>query len=69
MHSLAIYQLVAMCGEEAHQAPYAPLIVGQAHDVMQINVGCRAKHCPRKAAALQVLIDAGRVKPSPNKLR
>ncbi|GAA1644452.1 hypothetical protein GCM10009764_77570 [Nocardia ninae] len=69
MDSLAIYRLLALCGEEAHQAPTAPLTVAQAHDAMQIHVDCRAKHCPRKAAALQVLIAAGRVRPSLSKPR
>ncbi|MGV9751131.1 hypothetical protein [Nocardia farcinica] len=64
MHSLAMYQLVAMCDESAHQAPPIPFTVKQAHTVMQFHVACRAKKCPRKAAALQALVDAGRVKPS-----
>ncbi|WP_280312412.1 hypothetical protein [Nocardia abscessus] len=62
-NSLAIYQLIALCDAAAHQAPIQQFTVGQAHEVMQIHVACRAKHCARKAAARQVLIDAGRMVP------
>jgi hypothetical protein len=64
MHSLAMYQLVAMCDERAHKAPDVPFTVAQAHTVIRYHVACRAKRCPRKAAALQMLADAGRVVPS-----
>ncbi|MBF6259883.1 hypothetical protein IU468_26755 [Nocardia farcinica] len=64
MHSLAMYHLVAMCDEAAHQAPVVPFTIEQAHTVMRYHVACRAKRCPRKAAVLQALVDAGRVKPS-----
>ncbi|MEU1548801.1 hypothetical protein [Nocardia asiatica] len=44
-----------------------PFSITQAHDVMQIHVACRAKHCARKAAARQVLIDSGRMVPDPSR--
>ncbi|MER7450954.1 hypothetical protein ABTW96_11790 [Nocardia beijingensis] len=68
-HSLAIYQLIALCDAATHQAPMRPFSIGQAHDVMQIHVACRAKHCARKAAARQVLIDSGRMVPDPGRPR
>ncbi len=52
------------CDESAHRVPSVPFTVSQAHTVMRYHVACRAKRCPRKAAALQVLVDAGRVVPS-----
>ncbi|MDE1669121.1 MULTISPECIES: hypothetical protein [Nocardia] len=61
-NSLAMNQLIALF-DAAHQAPSKPFTVGRAHEVMQIHVACRAKHCARKAAARQVLIDAGRMVP------
>ncbi len=66
-HSLAMYQLIALCDAAAHRAPMMPFSIAQAHDVMQIHVTCRAKHCARKAAARQVLIDSGRMVPDPSK--
>lgn len=46
-----------------HEAPDHPLSVPEAHQTMQGHRQCRADQCPRKAAARQVLIDAGRMKP------
>ncbi|WP_280250359.1 hypothetical protein [Nocardia abscessus] len=66
-HSLAMYQLIALCDAAAHRAPRLPFSIAQAHDVMQIHVACRAKHCARKAAARQVLIDSGRMVPDPSR--
>ncbi|MBF6165068.1 hypothetical protein IU486_09815 [Streptomyces gardneri] len=68
-NSLAIYQLIALYDVAAHQAPILPFTVGQAHEVMRIHIACRAKHCARKAAARQVLIDAGRMVPDTSKPR
>ncbi|MFF7943093.1 hypothetical protein ACFZC5_25570 [Nocardia gamkensis] len=65
-HSLAMYQFIALC-DAAHQAPTLPFSIAQAHDVMQIHVACRAKHCARKAAARQVLVDSGRMVPDPSR--
>lgn len=64
MHSLAMYQLVALSDEAAHQVPAIPFTADQAHTVMRYHVACRAKRCPRKAAALQALAAAGRLVPS-----
>ncbi|UGT69182.1 hypothetical protein LTT66_02925 [Nocardia gipuzkoensis] len=61
-NSLAMNQLIALF-DAAHQAPSKPFTVGRAHEVMQTHVACRAKHCARKAAARQVLIEAGRMVP------
>ncbi|MGW4844889.1 hypothetical protein [Nocardia brasiliensis] len=68
-NSLAMYQLIAMCDESAHQAPSVPFTVVQAHTVMRYHVACRAKRCPRKGAALDALVAAGRVVPSTSKPR
>lgn len=69
MHSLAVYQLIALCDAAAHQAPILPFTVDQAHEVMRIHLDCRAKDCLRKAAARQVLVDSGRMVPSTSKPR
>lgn len=67
--SLAMYQLIALCDSAAHVAPTLPFNVEQAHEVMRLHVACRAKQCPRKASALGVLVEAGRVVPSTSKPR
>jgi len=67
MHSLAMHQLVGMVRQEIHQAPTIPFSIEQAHLVMQSHVACRAKRCPRKAAAQLVLVDAGRMVLAENK--
>jgi len=61
MYSLAMYQAVALCDPAAHRAPLVPFTVPRAHEIMQIHVACRAKQCPRKAAAQDTLIGAGQV--------
>jgi hypothetical protein len=38
MYSLAMYQLVAMCDEAAHQASTTPFTVDQAHTVLRHHV-------------------------------
>lgn len=67
--TLAIHQLAAITQQETHLATDTPFTVGQAHSVMQVHVACRAKYCPRKAAALRALTDAGRVVPSTSRPR
>ncbi|MEU5758587.1 hypothetical protein [Nocardia sp. NPDC047648] len=47
----------------SHVAPQMPLSVEEAHVTMQQHRGCRAAECPRKDAARQTLIKAGRMKP------
>ncbi|WP_433678353.1 hypothetical protein [Nocardia sp. CA-119907] len=64
MHTLAMHQTVALTKQETHQAPETPFSVDRAHLVVQFHVACRAKTCPRKAAALEVLAEAGRLVPS-----
>ncbi len=66
---LAIHQLITMTQAETHQAPEQPFTTDQAHAVMQVHMACRAEKCPRKAAALQTLITAGRLIPSASKPR
>ncbi|WP_280188136.1 MULTISPECIES: hypothetical protein [Nocardia] len=61
MYSLAAHQPVAMVEQEAHQPPAIPFTATQAHLVMQFHIACRAKRCPRKAAALSALVAAGRL--------
>lgn len=68
-NSLAIYQLAALYDAAAHVAPRLPFTVEQSPSVMQFHVACRATRCPRKAAALDVLIEAGRVVLSTSKPR
>ncbi|MGK8557759.1 hypothetical protein [Nocardia gipuzkoensis] len=46
-----------------HEAPDHELSVGEAHWIMQRHRECRADQCPRKKAARQTLIDAGRMRP------
>lgn len=69
MHTLAMHQTIAMSEQETHAAPQTPFSVERAHLVVQFHVACRAIRCPRKAAALQVLVEAGRVVLSTSKPR
>ncbi|WP_329410742.1 hypothetical protein OG563_00265 [Nocardia vinacea] len=68
-NSLAMYQLIALCDSAAHAAPMLPFTPAQAHDILQIHIACRAKTCPRKAAAQDVLVEAGRMVLSTSKPR
>lgn len=47
----------------SHDAPDRRLGVPDAHREMQVHRHCRLDGCARKAAAFQVLIEAGRVVP------
>ncbi|KAF0835705.1 hypothetical protein [Nocardia caishijiensis] len=67
--SLAMYKLIALCDAGAHAAPMLPFTPAQAHEVMQIHVACRAKECQRKNAAMQVLVEAGRIVRAQNRPR
>lgn len=60
-NALAIYQLAALYDAAAHVAPRLPLDIDHAHEVMRDHVTCRAKSCPRKNAAQDVLVAAGRM--------
>lgn len=53
-------ELIAMAG---HTAPEDPLTVDQAHEIMRLHRDCSAYHCPRKLAAFEALIAAGRIVP------
>ncbi|MFF7944520.1 hypothetical protein ACFZC5_32845 [Nocardia gamkensis] len=66
MHTLAMHQTLAMSEQETHSAPETPFSVERAHIIVQFHVACRAIRCPREAAALQVLAEAGRLVPSTN---
>jgi len=68
-NALAIHQLATMTQPETHRAPASPFTVDRAHGVMQFHIACRAKKCPRKAAALRTLAEAGRVVPPTSKPR
>lgn len=48
-----------------HRAPSELPTAEQAHTVMQIHRACERAYCPRKAAAWDVLVTAGRIVPSP----
>lgn len=67
--SVAVYHRIATCDETDHQAPSVPFTVDQAHDVMRYHVACRARRCPRKAAARDTLVLAGRMVLSTTKPR
>ncbi|WP_024799759.1 hypothetical protein [Nocardia sp. BMG51109] len=69
MHTLAMHQTIALTGQETHYAPETPFSVERAHLIVQFHIACRAKRCPRKAAALQVLAGAGRLVPSTTRPR
>ncbi|WP_156910321.1 hypothetical protein [Nocardia mangyaensis] len=68
-NSIAMQHFIAITNQEAHQPPSVPFTIEQSHSVMQFHVACRATRCPRKAAALDALIEAGRVVPSASKPR
>jgi hypothetical protein len=67
--TLAVHQLATMTKPGVHRARERPFASEQAHAVMQFHAACGAEECPRKAAALQALIAAGRVVPSTDKPR
>lgn len=48
---------------DAHGAPPWPMTINQAKYAIQVHRGCRIEDCPRKRAARQVLIDAGKLRP------
>ncbi|KIA63856.1 hypothetical protein [Nocardia vulneris] len=52
-----------------HQAPDYIMGTPEAHVTMQRHRGCRAEECPRKAAAQQALIAAGRMVPDTSRQR
>lgn len=52
-----------------HEAPEQPLSVPEAHKAMQNHHECRADECPRKAAAREALIAAGRMRPDTSRER
>lgn len=53
-------QLIEMT---AHHAPAGTLTTREAHEIMRLHRECVAHGCPRKLAAFEMLIAAGRVVP------
>ncbi|MEU2031634.1 hypothetical protein [Nocardia amamiensis] len=49
-----------------HAAPRRPYLVDEAHWVTQEHIDCDARTCGAKGAAIDVLIEAGRVRPGRN---
>ncbi|MBF6174950.1 hypothetical protein [Nocardia blacklockiae] len=47
----------------SHAAPDRPFEVAAAHRTMQLHLDCTVGDCPRKTAAYQALVAAGRIKP------
>lgn len=47
----------------AHEAPYDPFTVPQAHRVMQQHRLCHREDCDRKNAAYRTLVEARRLRP------
>lgn len=60
---LSQHRLISLCDIDTHRAPAVPFTVAEAHAIMQIHLECQAFECARKAAAFQVLVEAGRLKP------
>lgn len=50
--------------ELPHRAPLTPLTLDQAHRVAQDHRERLAEDCPRKRAALRILITAGKLEPT-----
>ncbi|WP_330232977.1 hypothetical protein OHA40_11140 [Nocardia sp. NBC_00508] len=48
----------------SHAAPRRPYPVDEAHWVTQDHIDCDARTCAAKAAAIDVLIEAGHMKPA-----
>ncbi|MGK8553616.1 hypothetical protein [Nocardia gipuzkoensis] len=47
-----------------HTAPRRPYLVEEAHWITQDHIDCDVHTCAAKAAAIDVLIDAGHMKPA-----
>ncbi|WP_280334954.1 hypothetical protein [Nocardia wallacei] len=50
-----------MIDPEAHGLPDWELVPAEAHRLFRLHVGCRAVECPRKAAAVRCLVNAGKL--------
>ncbi|MGK8558420.1 hypothetical protein [Nocardia gipuzkoensis] len=46
-----------------HAAPKRPYLVDEAHWVTQEHIDCDARTCGAKGAAIDILIEAGRMRP------
>ena len=57
-------RLIDRTGDECHRPPVVPYTVRQAHMATQRLIDCDATTCAAKAAALQVLHEAGRATPA-----
>lgn len=69
VHSLAMHQTLALNVPQTHTEPEIPLGVDEAHLEMQVHIECDASSCPRKAAAVRTLTEAGRMVPSTTHLQ
>lgn len=50
--------------EDWHSEPHARLRIAAAHRIMQIHRPCNPLDCPRKAAALALLVETGKLVPA-----
>ena len=57
-------RLIEFTSCECHHPPVVPYTVRQAHMATQRLIDCDATTCAAKAAALQVLTEAGRATPA-----
>lgn len=48
-----------------HDAPDRPMMLPEAQMTMQRHRACRVGECPRKTAAWRLLVEAGRINPTP----
>ncbi|WP_040784813.1 hypothetical protein [Nocardia pneumoniae] len=51
-------------GLSPHAAPKRPYLVDEAHWVTQDHIDCDARTCAAKGAAIDILIEAGRMRPA-----
>ncbi|MBO0882495.1 MAG: hypothetical protein J2P17_19615 [Mycobacterium sp.] len=51
-----------MIDPEAHGLPESELAPVEAHRIFRLHLECRAVECPRKAAAIRCLVNAGRLR-------
>jgi hypothetical protein len=57
------YTLSQLIEMARHSVPATPLTVDQAHEIMRMHRECTAYRYPRKTAAFEALIAAGRIVP------
>ncbi|RDI63214.1 hypothetical protein [Nocardia pseudobrasiliensis] len=57
------YSLTQLLDMSTHTAPKLPPPLYQAHELMRLHRQCTVESCPRKRAAFEVLVEAGRIVP------